>query len=219
MIDDALAAFVDVFSPPFRRVLAKSVALTVAILCVVGFALDRLAVAYVANGSGWLATLISVFIGIGLVIGLVWLAAPTTSLVAGFFFDEIAGLVEREVDPLGPLGRPAAIGDVIATSLRFASLSAAAAVVAIVLLFVPGIGFAIWIAINAYVLGNEYFELSAMRYRPAGDARRLRQMFAGRVYLAGLAVAAFVTVPFLNLLTPLFATALMTRLHKRLVRT
>jgi len=35
------------------------------------------------------------------------------------------------------------------------------------------------------------------------------------VWLAGAIVSALVAVPFLNLLTPMFATALMTRVYKR----
>ena len=38
------------------------------------------------------------------------------------------------------------------------------------------------------------------------------------VFLAGVIVACFVAVPILNLLTPLFATAFMTRVFKRLAR-
>jgi CysZ protein len=38
------------------------------------------------------------------------------------------------------------------------------------------------------------------------------------VFVHGLVIAGFVAVPLLNLLTPLFATALMARLHKRLAR-
>lgn len=218
MIDDALEAFGDVFSPPFRGVLGKSVALTVAILALAGFGLDRLAVAYIASAQTWLATVISVLIGLSLVIGLVWLAAPTTSLVASFFLDEIAELVERKVDPLGPPGRAAPALDALIASLRFAALSAGIAIAALILLFAPGIGFLIWIAANAYVLGGEYFELAAMRFHPTPEARALRQRFAAPVYFAGLIVAGFVAIPFLNLLTPLFATALMVRLHKRLVK-
>ena len=37
MIQDAIDAFADIFSPPFRRVLFKSMALTVALLVLVGF--------------------------------------------------------------------------------------------------------------------------------------------------------------------------------------
>jgi uncharacterized protein involved in cysteine biosynthesis len=39
------------------------------------------------------------------------------------------------------------------------------------------------------------------------------------VFLAGMIVAGFVSVPLLNLFTPLFATALMTRIMKRLAWT
>ena len=46
----------------------------------------------------------------------------------------------------------------------------------------------------------------------------MRRHFAAPVYLAGLFIAGFVAIPLLNLFTPLFATALMARLHKRLSR-
>ncbi len=217
MIEDAIEAFGDIFSPPFRQVLIKSLALTVGTLALVGLGLDRVAVAYVAAAHTWVATLISLAIGLGLVVGLVWLAAPTTSLVASFFLDEIAELVERKVDPSGLPGRPAPILKSLISSLRFAALSAIVAIAAIVLLFMPGFGFLIWIAANAYVLGGEYFELAAMRFVTPEEAGFLRRKFSGRVYVAGLIVAGFVAIPILNLLTPLFATALMARLNKRLM--
>ena len=84
------------------------------------------------------------------------------------------------------------------------------------LVFIPGIGFAAWIGANAYLLGREYFELAAMRFRSLAEAREMRRRFAAPVYLAGLFISGFVAIPLLNLFTPLFATALMARLHKRL---
>ena len=109
MLQDAIDSFVDIFSPPFRGVMIKSLALTLAVLVLSGFALDRLALSFVHVETGWLSTTISVFVGLGLIAGLVLLAAPTTSLVAGFFLDEIAGIVEREVDPAGSPGRSAPV--------------------------------------------------------------------------------------------------------------
>jgi CysZ protein len=50
---------------------------------------------------------------------------------------------------------------------------------------------------------------------PSKAARDLRNRRWTEVFLAGLMVSAMVAVPILNLLTPLFATALMTRLYKR----
>jgi CysZ protein len=88
----------------------------------------------------------------------------------------------------------------------------------LVMLFVPGIGFVAWYVANAYLLGREYFELAAMRFRSSQEARAMRRYFAGTVFMAGLIIAGFVAVPILNLATPLFAAALMARLHKRLER-
>jgi CysZ protein len=218
MLKDALDSLSDIFSPPFRGVMVKSIALTLAVLALGGFALDRLAVHFVTTSHGWLATLISLVIGLGVVAGLVLLAAPTTSLVASFFFDDVAAIVEREIDPAGPPGRAAPLWDATLASVRFALLTLGVMLGALVLLFVPGIGVAAWFAANAYLLGREYFELAAMRFRPAPEAREMRRHFSLPVFLAGLIVAAFVSVPLLNLATPLFAAALMARLHKRLER-
>ena len=218
MLQDAIDSFGDIFSPPFRRVMVKSLALTIGVLLLAGFGLDRLALSFVQAPPGWLTTAISVLLGLGLVAGLVLLAAPTTSLVAGFFLDEIAGIVEREVDPSGVPGRPAPAIDSAAYALRFAALSLVVTLAALVLLFVPGFGLLAWIGANAYLLGREYFELAAMRFRPVAEARAMRRHFALPIYLAGLLIAGFVAIPLLNLFTPLFATALMARLHKRLAR-
>ena len=51
------------------------------------------------------------------------------------------------------------------------------------------------------------------------DAKALRRRHAGTVFLAGLVIAAFLAVPLLNLLTPLFAAAMMVHLHKMVSKT
>ena len=216
MFQDAFDSFSDVFSRPFRRVMAKSLALTAAALALAWFGLDRLALSLVHVGPAWLATAISLAVGLGLLAGLMVLAAPVSSLVAGFFFDEIAACVEREVDPEGPQGRPAPALEAALFALRYAGLSALIGVIALVLLFVPGLGLVAWIGANGYLLGREYFELAAMRFRSASEAREMRRHHALLVFAHGLLIAGFVAVPLLNLLTPLFATTLMVRLHKRL---
>ncbi len=218
MLQDAYDSLSDIFSPPFRTVMVKSVGLTVAVLAAGGYALDKFALHFVTTSHGWLAAAISLAIGVGVLAGLVLLAAPTTSLVASFFFDEIAAIVEREVDPSGAPGRAAPLWDSTLASLRFAALTLFVMLTALALFFLPGVGFAAWFAANAYLLGREYFELAAMRFRSVDEARAMRRYFSAPVFFAGLIVAAFVSVPILNLATPLFAAALMARLHKRLER-
>jgi CysZ protein len=215
MLQDALDSLSDIVSPPFRRVMAKSLALTAAVLVVAWLGLDRFA-PLVEIGPGWLATTISVLVGLGLLAGLAFLVAPVASLVAGFFFDEIAAHVEREIDPAGAPGRPAPALAAALAALRFAGLSVLVNLVALILLFFAGFGVFAWIGATGYLLGREYFELAAMRFRPAPDARAMRRRFAFPVFTHGLLIAAFVAIPIVNLATPLFATTLMVRLHKRL---
>ncbi len=216
MIQDALDAFAQIFTPPFRAVLVKSLALTIAILILAWFGFDRLLVSFIGFGPAWLETILAILAGLGLFVGLAFLVAPITSLTAGFFLDDIALIVEREIYPSGPLGKPVAFGPALLYALRFAGLSILVNLLALMLLLAPGVNVFAFLAANGYLLGREYFELAAMRYRGFDEARAMRRHFGVQVFLAGLIIAGFVAVPVLNLCTPLFATAFMTRLHKRL---
>jgi CysZ protein len=215
MIADALASFAEIFSPPFRRVMWKSLALTTAILVLAGVTLDRLALSLIHGGPPWLGALLSVVVALGLVVGLIVLAAPVASLVASFFLDDIASIVERTIDPGGPPGRPLPVLPSLAMGLRFAGLSILVNVAVLLLTVFTGVGLVSFFILNGYLLGREYFEFAAMRHMPSKVARDLRHRRWTEVFLAGLVVSAMVAVPILNLLTPLFATALMTRLYKR----
>jgi CysZ protein len=90
--------------------------------------------------------------------------------------------------------------------------------IALFLLLVPGVNLIAFYVGNGYLLGREYFEMVAMRHLPPDEARRLRRANMGYVSLCGLIIAGLASVPILNLLTPLFATAFMVRVYKSLAR-
>ena len=215
MIADALDALAEIFSPPFRRVMWKSLGLTTAILVLAGFGLDRLALSLVHVGPAWLNAILSVVVALGLIAGLVLLAPPTASLVAGFFLDEVAAMVERTIDPNGPPGRPIPMAPSVAMGIRFAVLSLLVNAIVLALTIFTGVGLVSFFILNGYLLGREYFELAAMRHVSGAEARFLFQRNLPMVFFAGLVVSAFVAVPVLNLLTPLFATSFMTRICRR----
>ena len=83
-------------------------------------------------------------------------------------------------------------------------------------LLFAGFGVVIFFLATAWLLGREYFKLAAMRFRPPAEAKVLRKRHAATVYVGGLLIAAFVSIPIVNLATPLFAMALMVHVHKRL---
>ena len=101
--------------------------------------------------------------------------------------------------------------------MKTALLAVGIYLVAVPFLLFAGIGVVIFFLATAFLLGREYFELAAMRYRPPAEAKRLRKENQRTVFIAGLLIAAFVSIPIVNLATPLFGTALMVHMHKRLI--
>ena len=222
ILDAARAALSRLFSPEFRAVFLKTLGLTVLALVALWFALtgvvDWLALPWVhsllpglPSWAGWLSGIIA---AIALAFGMALLIAPVTAIVAGLFLDDIAEVVERTDFPGDPAGKAMPALRSLVLSIKFLGVVVAGNIVALLLLLVPGINIAAFFIVNGYLLGREFFEFAAMRFRPEAEARALRRKYAGTVFLAGLLIAAFLAVPLLNLLTPLFAAAMMVHLHK-----
>jgi CysZ protein len=214
MFDAAILALRDILSPPFRSVLVKSLALTLALLVALWLLLEGLVASWVALPWDWLDAAVSILSGIGLFIGLAFLVAPVTAAFAGLFLDDVAAVVERTHYPAHPVGRPLPLGKAVVTSLRFLAVVLLVNVVALPLVLLVGFGFLIFLFANAYLLGREYFELAALRHRSETEVRRLRARHSGAIFLAGLVIAAFLAIPIVNLLGPLFATAFMVHVEK-----
>ena len=215
MFSDAIAAFDQIFTPPFRKVFVRSLALTLAVLALVWVGLDRLVTSYVIAPWPWLDMLIAIVAGLGLVVALVFLVAPISALVAGFFLDELAETVERSLAP-DHVGRALPGGRAMWLALKFAAVSVLVNLFALALLLLPGINLLAFFGANAYLLGREYFELAALRYRPIEEVRALRKAHGFYLFVCGLFIAGLVAIPVVNLLTPLFATAFMVRVHQRI---
>ena len=100
--------------------------------------------------------------------------------------------------------------------MKIALLALLVYLLALPFLLLAGIGVVIFFVATAFVLGREYFELVAMRHHSVAEAKRLRKEHQGTVLIAGLFVAAFVSIPIVNLATPLFGTAMMVHVYKRI---
>jgi CysZ protein len=230
MLDDAARALSQMLSPPLRAVLWKSIGLALALIIVVGIALDRLVMWLLGAGSAAvetglgphahapatvLAWLLSVAAGLGIVVGSIFLMPAVTSFVASFFADEIADQVERKNYPSDPPGVALPLWLALAEGARTALLAVVVYIVAAILLLVAGFGAVIFFLATAWLLGRIYFDLAAMRFHTPAGAKALRKRNSGTVYVAGLLIAVFVSVPIVNLATPLFAMSLMVHVHKR----
>jgi CysZ protein len=221
LIQSAFAAWRQVLSGPLRRILWRSIALTLGLLALLWFGLTRLLKYYLdGNPLGADYPILEGFAfflaGAGLLIALIYVLPAVSALVAGFFLDDAAEIVERTDFSGDPVGRALPAGRALLYGVRFAGLALLVNLAALTLVFVPVVNIFAFFAANAYLLGREYFELAAGRFRPLSDAAEMRREHRATVMLAGGMVAGLVLVPFLNLLTPLFGIALMVHVHKRL---
>lgn len=229
ILDAARLALANLFAPETRRVFWKVLGLTILVLIVLWVALRQSFIAYVLpwftdlmpgvpDWAGWLTIVFGLLASIGLALSLALLLAPVTAVIAGFFLDDVADVVETRDYPADPPGTALPLGPAIAGSLKFLGVVIVGNLIALMLLVIPGINLVAFFLVNGYLLGREFFEFAAMRFRSPQEARLFRAKHASTVFLAGLVVAVFLAVPIVNLLTPLFAAGLMVHLHKLLSR-
>lgn len=219
----------DLFASQMRSVLWKVVFFTVALLFALWLALHlsfiELALPWVESflphgtaWQSWAGGSLTALAAILLAGGTSLLLSPVSAIVAGLFLDDVAEVVERVHYPGDAPGRAMPLIPAIIGSLKFLGVIIVANLLALMLLLVPGVNLIAFFVVNGYLLGREYFEFAAMRLRPAPEARLFRRKHQRTILLAGFGIAAFLAVPIVNLLTPLFAAALMVHLHKRLSR-
>lgn len=223
LIQSAFAAFRQTLSPPLRAILWKSLGLTLGLLVLVWFGLTRLiqwfqASHHISEQYPLLDTLAYFLAGFGLFVALAYVMPAVSILVAGFFLDDAAEIVERTDFPDEPTGRALPFGTAMLYAARFAGLTLLVNLGALIIFFVPVVGIAAFFAANAYLLSREYFEMAAARFRPLPEAAEMRREHGATTLAAGCLLAGMMVVPILNLVTPLFGIALMVHVHKRLAR-
>ena len=211
--------------PRFRRVMGLGVLLALALLAAVyaGFlvlinslvpgTIDLIFVGPI-TGIDALLGWGSLFLMLGLS---VFLMVPVASAFSGLFLEDIADAVEDRHYPGLPPVTPVRLGDSLVDSLNFLGLVIAANVLALVLYIFAGpfIPVVFW-AVNGWLLGREYFTLVATRRIGREGAKALRAQNSGRIWLAGILMAAPLSVPLVNLVIPVLGVATFTHLFHRM---
>jgi CysZ protein len=231
MIDAAVKALSQILSPPMRTILWRSIGLALVLITVLAVGLQRLLSWFATYGEGWAETIlgpgwhtplnglswvVSIAAGLGVVLGGIFLMPAITSLIAGFFVDDVGDLVEREYYPAEEPGRALPLMVATIEGVKIALLTLLVYLIALPFLLVAGAGFIVFFVATAWLQGKQYFELAAMRFRSPAEAKLMRKDNATTVFAAGALIAVFVSIPIVNLATPLFGMALMVHMHKRL---
>jgi len=208
MIDAVIKALRQMLSPPLRELLLKAMGLALLLLVLAGVGLHRLLAWLATMGEHWaenalgatahtplviLSWIVSVTAGLGIAVGSVFLMPAVTALIGSFFVDDVALEVERLHYPRERPGTPLAPARAVLEGCKIAVLAIVVYLIAVPFLFVG-------------------------RYRPPAEAKLLRRQMQSEVFLAGMFIAAFVSIPIVSLATPLFAMALMVHVHMRSMR-
>ena len=207
------------FSPPFRNVLWKSLGLTIALFIGFWLILQASYGAFLAPllvDYAWVSTMLAWLLGAGLVLGMGFLVAPVSSVFAGIFLDEIADEVEARHYASDPQGKPLQLAESIGITLRFFGLVVVGNLIALILVLFLGLGVLIFFLLNGYLLGREYFQFAALRHHSLEEVTLMQKRFGSEIFVAGLAIALVLLIPIINFLTPLFAGALMVHVFKNI---
>ncbi|SLN18333.1 CysZ-like protein [Oceanibacterium hippocampi] len=205
-------AIAQISDPAFRSVLLKSLGLTLLVLILLAVGSAWGIAALPEFETGWLNWIVEAVSALGFVIATIFLFPAIASLAISLFLDDIAEAVERKHYPSAPPGKPLDFGPALILGLKFTGLVILANILALPLYLLPGINIILFYVLNGYLIGREYFELVGWRHMAAEDVRHLRKANQTSVFLTGMAIAFLLTVPLVNLLAPIIATATMVHL-------
>jgi len=212
-ISKALAQLGD---PAIQRLIGLSIALALAVFVAVGglawFLIDWLSGlqgwwAHTAEVGGVLATLV-----------IAWFTFPAlAAAISAVFAERVIDAVEARYYPGRPEPLQVSIWAAMLDGLKLALLSLIVNIVALPFLFFPPIYLVITYGVNGWLLGREYYEMPAFRRLERGQAKRVYAAHRGRFTLGGVLIAFLSTVPIVNLIAPIVATAFMVHLFESVV--
>ncbi len=184
----------------------------VCLVVVLVVSLTWLATCFVNIETVWLDRVFNAGFGITMGIG-GWFMLPVfTVLISGLFQEKVIQRVESAYYPEARANESPNFMAELMHDIRFT-------VVALILnmivlpLYLIGIGFAISIALNSYLLGREFFEGVAGYHIGKVEARQLGKKNRRGRYVGGLVITVITLTPVVNLFAPIIGTVWMIHLY------
>lgn len=204
--------------PAFRKVLIVSVLLALVVFVALFFGIDWVLPEEVnISDWDWLNDALSGIMGYAafpLLFLVAWFFFPAVvTIFMGLFLDSIVDAVEDRYYPDRKAMRSSGLAESASAAARLGGMMILLNLLALplyLLLVFTAVGpLILYLVINGYLLGREYFELVSMRHFLPADARKLRKSCRDRAFMAGVVIAVLFMVPFVNLVAPLLGAAMM----------
>ncbi|HAY49245.1 MULTISPECIES: EI24 domain-containing protein [Thalassospira] len=217
MINDFLKSIAQFSDPRFRKVVligvAGALATIVALWVLIWFGLNS--ITFFTDG-GWLESAVDWVLGIGLTLLVILLFPAATVLISSLLLDQIADAVEDKHYPTLPDTRPQPIHEALISGLKFALTALALNILILPLLLAGPLYVIAFYTMNGYLLSREYFELVAARRYDARTVESIRKSRQKKLWVAGIGLTFLMTIPVVNLVAPIIATAFMVHYSVRL---
>jgi CysZ protein len=160
----------------------------------------------------WLEGAIDILGGVATLI-LTWMLFPAViGAVIGFLLEDVAAVVEARYYPDQPAAEPVGLVESALAGLRFLGLALGLNLLVLFFLFVPPLFPFVFYGVNGYLLSREYFEAIARRRASRAEVENLWQAHRLKIVMLGVMTAIFLTIPLVNLIAPVVATAALVHL-------
>lgn len=147
---------------------------------------------------------------------LTWLLFPAAiSAVVGLFLERAVRTVEAQHYPaLPPIDERPPLESLL-TAVKFLVIMVALNLALFFFIFTGPLYLILYYLVNGYLISREFFELVAIRRIDIGSTSTLRKQFQIPLLIVGTIFAVLMTIPIVNLLTPIIATATMVHLFEK----
>ncbi len=223
-----LAALRDTFgllrARPCRRLALLSAALSLALL-VAALAVMLLIYGHILAGEGaekgrdqGLADLFGINGIAFLLVASIGLMTPVAAVFGALSAGPVSGMIEhlRWSMVAENQSRPPARDWVNFTGLLVAANALTIMLIVFLTDLLGSAALLLWPMVNGALLGREYFTLVARRHLDPGALAKLRAAHRGRIWVAGIVTALFLSLPLLNLAAPFLGLAWFAHIFHRL---
>ena len=217
IISSFFKGFGQLSDPRTRSVILRSVGASVLVFIGLYIALyfGLKLTAFVA--IGWLETIFDGLAQFGVMV-LTWFLFPAVvTAVGSLMLDSVVEAVEERHYPGKQIAQGQTFAQSLMPALKFLGTTVGYNLLILPLFIVPPIWPLIpfiYLGLNGYLLSREFFELVALRRITVEDARAMQARWKTPLFIAGIGFAFMLTVPILNLIAPVIATASMVHLFE-----
>jgi uncharacterized protein involved in cysteine biosynthesis len=209
-------AFAQLGDPRIQRLIGLSIALTLLVFVLLAV-LAWWLIGWLSGLHGWWAEIAQVG-GLLVTLVLAWFTFPAlAAAISAIFSDKVISAVEARYYPGRPPAMEVSVWESIIDGIKLALISLVVNLITLPLLFIPPLYVIVAWGLNGYLLGREYYEMAAFRRLDRGQAKALFAARRSTFTAGGVLIAILSTIPVLNLIAPIIATAFVVHLFESVV--